>query len=55
MNDDIEELKEKIRKLNPSDFDGYTCFKELSPEQRLDWLAELVVFVYESRSFRIKS
>jgi len=54
MNYNPDELKEEIRKLDPSDFDGHTCFKELSPEQRLDWLAELVVFVYESRSFRIK-
>ncbi len=53
MNNDLEELKKEIRKLDPSDFDGHTCFKSLSPEQRLDWLAELVVFVYESRSFRI--
>jgi hypothetical protein len=50
----MEEFKKKIEGLTPSDFDGHTCFKELSPEQRLDWLAELVVFVYESRSFRIK-
>lgn len=55
MNDDLEEFKKKIDCLDPSDFDGHTCFKDLSPEQRLDWLAELVVFVYESRSFRIKA
>ncbi len=53
MNNDLEELKAKIRQLNPSDFDGHTCFKDLSPEQRLDWLAELVLFVYESSSFRV--
>jgi hypothetical protein len=54
MNKKLEEFKKKIEGLTPSDFDGHTCFKELSPEQRLDWLAELVVFVHESRSFRIK-
>ena len=24
------------------------------PDERLDWLAELVIFVHESKSFRIK-
>ena len=50
-NDEYAVFREMISKLDARDFDGHTCFKELTPEQRLDWLAELVVFVYESRNY----
>ena len=52
---DLEQFRKDITELDASCFDGHTCFEELTPEQRLDWLAELVVFVYESRSLKIKS
>ncbi|MCL2155824.1 MAG: hypothetical protein FWH53_09195 [Leptospirales bacterium] len=51
-NDEYNQFREMISKLDPCDFGGHTCFKELTPEQRLDWLAELVVFVYESRNHK---
>ncbi len=54
MNNNLDTFRESIDKIDSAEFDGHTCFKELSSEQRLDWLAELVVFVYESRSFRIR-
>ena len=50
LNDEYALFRETISKLDTRDFDGHTCFKELTPEQRLDWLAELVVFVYESKN-----
>jgi hypothetical protein len=52
LNNEYAQFSEEISKLDPSDFDGHTCFKELTPEQRLDWLAELVVFVYEAKKFK---
>ena len=51
---ELEQFKKDISVLDESCFDGHTCFKELTPIQRLDWLAELVVFVYEARSIKIK-
>ena len=53
-NDELDKFRETIKNLDPACFEGHTCFKELTPEQRLDWLAELVVFVHESRSFRVE-
>ena len=50
----IDKFREEIRELDSGYFDGHTCFNDLSPEQKLDWLAELVVFVHESRSFRVQ-
>jgi len=50
--DEYTRFRETISKLDSRDFDGHTCFKELTPEQRLDWLAELVVFVYETKNTR---
>ena len=47
-----ESLRKQISQLDAADFDGHTCFKDLSPEQRIDWLAELVVFVHECRLSR---
>jgi len=49
-NEEYAQFLKTLSKLDASDFDGHTCFKELTPEQRLDWLAELVVFVYEARN-----
>lgn len=51
-NSGIDKFREEIKKLDPGYFEGHTCFNDLSPEQKLDWLAELVIFVHESRSFR---
>ena len=51
---DLAEFRKEIAALDPSLFNGHTCFDKLTPEQRLDWLAELVIFVHESKSFRIK-
>ena len=48
-NDEYALFREKYSKLDAGDFDGHTCFKELTPEQRLEWLSELVVFVHEAR------
>ena len=50
LNDEYVLFREKISKLNAGDFDGHTCFKELTPEQKLDWLAEMVVFLHEYRN-----
>ena len=51
---ELAEFRKDIAILDSSLFDGHTCFDTLTPEQRLDWLAELVIFVHESRQFRIK-
>ena len=51
-NEEYSKFRETISKLDSRYFDGHTCFKELTPEQRLDWLAELVVFVYEAKNYK---
>ena len=51
--DDLDNFRKSIRSIDSTEFDGHTCFRDLTPSQRLDWLAELVVFVYEVRSVRI--
>ncbi|MEZ4754661.1 MAG: hypothetical protein R3A13_10215 [Bdellovibrionota bacterium] len=38
-----------IDSLNPSDFDGHTSILEMSPEQRLMWLSQASLFIYETR------
>jgi len=48
-NHEYEKFRSELALLPDNAFDGHTCFKELTPWQRLDWLAELVVFVYEAR------
>jgi len=53
-NSDIDKFREEIKQLDPGYFDGHTCFSELSPEQKLEWLAELVIFVHESRLFKVQ-
>lgn len=50
--DEYDQFRREIAKLEAADFDGHTSFKDLSPEQRIDWLAELVVFVHECRLIR---
>lgn len=37
----------RIAQFKPEDFDGHTEFYRLTPEQRLDWLAQAVCFVAE--------
>ena len=37
----------QIDRCKPEDFDGHTEFYRLTPEQRLDWLAQAVQFVAE--------
>jgi len=49
LKDEYDSFRQEISSLHACDFDGHTCFNDLTPEQRLDWLAELVVFVYECR------
>jgi len=51
---ELAEFRKEIAIIDSSLFDGHTCFSTLSPEQRLDWLAELVVFVHEARTIKIK-
>jgi hypothetical protein len=49
---EYDKFRKEISLLPDNAFDGHTCFKELTPQQRLDWLAELVVFVYEAGRVR---
>ena len=52
MKDEYDKFRGELSLLPDNAFDGHTCFKELTPQQRLDWLAELVVFVYEAKRVR---
>jgi hypothetical protein len=38
-------FREMLKACRPEDFDGHTAFKELSAEQRIEWLDELIEFV----------
>ena len=40
-----ESMDEMLDHCTPEDFDGHTEFRNLTPEQRLDWLAEAAAFV----------
>jgi hypothetical protein len=55
IENEYDSFRRKIADLDALDFNGHTCFKDLTPEQRLDWLAELVVFVHECRVMKTKS
>lgn len=43
----VKEWLAAIDRCKPEDFDGHTEFYRLTPEQRLDWLAQAVQFVAE--------
>jgi hypothetical protein len=34
----------KLKALKRSDFDGHTCFKTFTPEQKLQWLSNSAQF-----------
>ena len=38
---------ERAQDGTPEDFDGHTDFDKLSPEQRLQWLADMLGFYHE--------
>lgn len=38
--------------LGPVDFDGHTAFRELTADQKLQWLAEAAAFALEARRVR---
>jgi len=48
-NIEYENFRSEISLLPDNAFDGHSCFKDLTPQQRLDWLAEAVLFVHEAR------
>ena len=41
-------FEQRLRSLQPEDFTGKTDFLQLSAEQKLAWLAAMVVFSYEN-------
>lgn len=43
-----EEFRRILEKCSDEDFDGHTEFANLTPEQRLNWLSQLVQFYVES-------
>lgn len=38
-----------LRDTRPEDFDGHRDFRSWTPEQRLDWLGQVIAFVCEHR------
>ena len=46
---DKKDLDDVISLLSPADFDGHTSMLEMTPEQRLMWLSQAALFVYETR------
>ena len=40
------DINEQMSDLKPEDFDGHTEFHRLTPEQKLEWLSQLVQFYY---------
>ncbi len=42
-------FRELLKRCSPSDFDGHTEFRNMSPEKRLDGLASLARFVQENK------
>lgn len=39
-------LRDALAGAAPSDFDGHTDFRRLTPEQRLEWLSQVVQFTW---------
>lgn len=37
-----------LSQTSPGDFDGHTGFESWTPEQKLAWLSEAAVFVFET-------
>ncbi len=50
--DEYMQFREELKGLSAADFDGHTCFQDLTPLQRLDWLAGAVQFVHLARRSR---
>lgn len=43
---DLEEFRKKLEATSEKDFDGHTCFQDLSVREKLLWLSELNYFKY---------
>ena len=47
MKDKVQELAlEAVRLSRPEDYDGHTGFDQMTPGQRLAWLDEATMFVF---------
>jgi hypothetical protein len=44
-----EDFEHLLAQCTAEDFDGHTEFHRLTPEQRLDWLAQVATFIYECK------
>ncbi len=44
------QLRELIKKIPPEDFDGHTDFGTLTPVQRLEWLSQTAMFLWQIRA-----
>ena len=42
-----ENFERILAQCTTEDFDGHTEFHRLTPEQRLEWLAQVATFIYE--------
>ncbi len=49
MNKNINDFKQQLSKCKDEDFNGHTNFRSFTPEQKLEWLFQLVQFTYECR------
>lgn len=41
---DLEDFRKSLDEINEEDFDGDTCFQDLSVKEKLIWLSELNYF-----------
>ena len=46
---ELDEFRRMLAQTTPEDFDGHTEFPRLTPEQKLEWLAEGARFIIELR------
>ena len=44
---ELDVFREMIRHLSCDDFDGHTCFCELTAEEKLNWLSQVVQFYFD--------
>ena len=51
MNDKVQEQAlEAVRLSRPEDYDGHTGFDQMTPGQRLAWLDEATMFIFNQGS-----
>ena len=47
---ELKEFKNQVHMTSEKEFDGHTLFETLTPDQKLEWPSQGVVFAYNNKT-----